>query len=71
MSHVICWKCQRSVEPLERRATDKKAKKAWLITYCPFERCNANIDIVPASAVKLWNGSYFADETIDPSSSKD
>lgn len=71
MPHVICWKCRRSVEPLERRESDKKAKKAWLITYCPYERCNANIDIGPASAVKLWNGSYFADETNDTPPAKD
>ena len=60
---IICWKCNRSVEPLERREKDKKAKKTWLITYCPFERCAANLDIVPATSIKIWNGSYFEDDT--------
>lgn len=60
MSHtVICYKCNRSVTPLERREKDKKAKRTWLITYCPYKRCNANIDIQPAPAVRLWNGTNF------------
>ena len=62
MPNVVCWKCQRSVEPLSRREKDKKAKKTWLISYCPFERCNANLDIVPAPPIRLWNGSFFQDE---------
>jgi hypothetical protein len=56
---VICWKCQRSVEPLERREKDRKSKKTWLITYCPYERCAANLDIKDAPAIRLWNGSFF------------
>ena len=57
----ICWKCKRSIEPLERREKDKKKNKAWLITYCPFERCAANLDITDAPKVRLWNGSFFED----------
>ena len=61
----ICFKCKRSIEPLERREKDKKGKKTWLITYCPFERCAANLDIVPTIPVKLWNSAqgFFEDET--------
>jgi hypothetical protein len=70
MSHTVCWKCKRSVEPLERREKDKKARKTWLISYCPFERCNTNLDIQPAPPVKLWTGSYFAEEN-DPEVDKD
>lgn len=62
MPNVICWKCRRSVEALERREKDKKARKTWLITYCPYERCNANIDLVPATPVRLWDGTMFRDE---------
>jgi hypothetical protein len=67
MSHVICFKCSRHIEPLTRREIDKKAKKTWLITYCPYERCNANLDIEPAIPVKIWNQKrgFFQDET-DP-----
>jgi hypothetical protein len=59
MVSIICWKCKRSVEPLERREKDKKHRKTWLITYCPFERCNANLDIQDAPAIRLWNGREF------------
>lgn len=59
MHSQICWKCKRSVEPLERREKDKKTKKVWLILYCPFERCTANLDLIPAPAIRLWNGSSF------------
>lgn len=61
----ICWKCSRSVDPLERRERDKKAKKTWLILYCPFERCNANLDILPALPIKMFNGSFFEDPDDD------
>jgi hypothetical protein len=62
---IICWKCSRSVEPLTRREYDKKAKKAWMIVYCPFERCAANLDLYPTVPVKLWNHDkgFFEDET--------
>ena len=63
MERRICFKCNRSVEPLERREKDKKARKTWLITYCPYERCNANLDIVPAPRIALWDGSMFRDDT--------
>jgi hypothetical protein len=61
---LICWKCRRSVEPLERREKDKKTGKRWLITYCPFERCNANLDIAPTDRIKVWNSQqgFFEDE---------
>lgn len=59
MPNIICWKCNRSIVPLERREKDKKGRKTWLITYCPNERCAANLDIVPAPDIKLWNGSSF------------
>jgi hypothetical protein len=59
---VICWKCKRSVDPLERREKDKKARKTWLITSCPYERCSANLDIVIAPPIKLWDGTMFRDE---------
>ena len=62
MANIVCWKCQRSVEPLERRERDKKAKKSWFISYCPFDRCGANLDIYPAPPIKLWNGSFFESE---------
>jgi hypothetical protein len=62
MSNLICWKCNRSVEPLTRREKDKKAKKTWQISYCPFERCAANLDIREAPPVRLWNGSFFEEE---------
>lgn len=65
MQNVICYKCNRSVKPLERRETDKRGKKTWLISYCPYERCSANLDCVLAPSVKLWNGSYFKDESDD------
>lgn len=60
---VICWKCKRHIDPLGRREKDKKTNKVWLITYCPYDRCGANLDITPAVPLKLWNGSYFEDET--------
>jgi len=61
MPYVICWKCKRSIEPLERLERDKKKSKTYKITYCPFERCNANIDIEEVT-VKLWNQKgYFED----------
>ena len=57
---VICYKCRRSVEPLERLEKDKKGK-LWTITYCPFERCGANLEI-DATAIKKWNNlGYFED----------
>jgi hypothetical protein len=59
--YIVCWKCHRSITPLERRERDKKARRTWLITYCPYERCGANLDIVPAPEVRLWNGSFFED----------
>lgn len=64
MSHQICPKCSRSVEPLERIEHEKKSKKTWLIKYCPNERCNFNLDIEPTN-VKLWNerSKYFEDLT--------
>lgn len=65
MPYIICWKCRRSVEPLDRRETDKRSHKTWVITYCPFERCNANLDICIAPKIKLWDGKYFIDETDD------
>ena len=60
----ICWKCKRSITPAERIETDKKAKKTWLITYCPFERCAANLDL-REHTIKLWNNDkgYFQDYT--------
>jgi hypothetical protein len=61
---TICFKCKRSVEPLERREKDSKAKKVWLISYCPFERCAANLEITEALKIKVWNGSFFENETI-------
>ena len=63
MPNIICYKCKRSVEPLERREKDKRGKKTYLITYCPYERCSANLDIIPAPSIKIWNGAYFTDET--------
>jgi hypothetical protein len=62
---IICWKCQRHIEPLERREVDKKARKVWVITYCPYERCGANLDIEPGKSIKLWNSKqgFFQDET--------
>lgn len=63
MTNTVCKGCNRSVVPLERLEKDKKdKKKAWLITYCPFDRCRFNIDIEPAN-VKIWNStsSYFED----------
>jgi len=62
MSHRICWKCQRSVEPLTRTEKDKKKKK-WVIEYCPYERCSANLEILEAPRVKIWNGAFFEDES--------
>lgn len=61
---LICFKCQRSIEPIERRERDKKTKKTWLITVCPFERCKANLDIKEAPKVKIWNSKegFFEDE---------
>ena len=61
MSARICWKCSRSVEPLTRMEHDKKKKK-WLIEYCPFERCAANLEILEAPRVKLWNGAFWEDD---------
>jgi len=61
---TVCWKCQRSIEPLERREKDKKGKKIWLITFCPFERCAANLDLREVPKMKLWNGSFFEEENI-------
>ncbi len=68
MQNIICWKCSRHIEPLERREVDKKAKKAWTITYCPYERCGANLDIASAIPIKLWNSKqgFFQDETEMP-----
>jgi hypothetical protein len=65
MSLQICWKCSRSIEPLERKEKDKKSKKSWTILYCPFERCKANLDIYPSVNVKMWNSAkgFFEDET--------
>lgn len=63
MQNVICYKCSRSVIPLERREKDKRGKRAWIIAYCPYERCAANLDIYLATPIKLWTGAYFADET--------
>lgn len=68
MFNVICYKCSRSIEPLERREIDRKGKKTWIISYCPYERCAANLDLRQAVPVKLWNGSYFTDELDDPNS---
>jgi len=65
MYSLICWKCKRSVEPLERREKDKKGKKIWLITYCPYERCAANLDITEAPHIKLWDGGSFFDPDPD------
>jgi len=64
MPFVICWKCKRSVEPVERREKDKKSKKMWLISSCPFERCAANLDLREVGPVRLWNSDkgYFEDE---------
>lgn len=59
MYNIICYKCSRSVVPLERRERDKKGRKTWLITYCPYERCGANLDIQLASTIGLWNGKNF------------
>lgn len=61
---IICPKCLRSVEPLERLEKDKKARKTWLIKYCSYPRCAFNIDIEPAN-IKLWNdrARYFEDYT--------
>lgn len=57
---VICYKCRRSIEPLERR--EKKGRKIWTIIYCPFERCAANLDLIEAKPMRIWNGSYFVNE---------
>lgn len=61
----ICWKCSRSIEPLTRTEKDKKTKKVWQIDYCPFERCNANLEIYDAPKIKLWNGTSFFDPNED------
>lgn len=64
--HIVCPKCLRSIEPLERLEKDKKGKKTWKILYCPFERCNYNIDLEICD-VKLWNAKgYFEDFTDAP-----
>lgn len=47
--HIICWKCRKSVEPSESFKIDAKTKKKWLISQCPTERCQANLDI------ELWD----------------
>ncbi len=62
MSIRICPKCSRSIQPLERIEYDKKSKKTWHILYCPFERCNFNLDI-SETTIKLWNNDkgYFED----------
>jgi hypothetical protein len=63
MQYIVCPGCKRSVQPLERIETDKKAKKTYRITYCPFERCNFNIDLELVD-IKLWNkAGYFEDYT--------
>lgn len=64
MSHQICPGCHRTVQPLDRIEKDKKAKKTYRITYCPYDRCNFNLDIEPIN-VKLWNSKdcSFEDET--------
>ncbi len=42
---ILCWKCQKSRELIERIEIDKKTKKRWLIRYCPYVECAANHDI--------------------------
>lgn len=59
-AYIVCWKCKRSVEPAQRFEKDKKSKKTWIITYCPYERCLTNLDLEEMN-VKLWNGHTFID----------
>jgi len=54
MSYIVCPGCRRSVEPSERVERDKKTGKTYKITFCPFDRCNRNIDLEQIQ-VKLWN----------------
>lgn len=56
---VVCWKCRRSMTPLEKREKDPKTKKHWMISYCSFDRCRAALEIDTAPPIKLWNGSFF------------
>ncbi len=53
---IICPKCQRHIEPLERVERDSKNKKGktYKITYCPYERCGFNLDLEQIT-VALWN----------------
>lgn len=62
MENVICPGCKRSVAPRQRYEKDKKHKKTWCISYCPFDRCNFNIEIDQVTT-KVWNamGQYFED----------
>lgn len=64
MSARICKGCNRSVDPLTRTEKDKKTKKSWMILYCPYERCNFNIEIMEAPSVKYWNEmkGFFEDD---------
>ncbi len=45
MPLIICWKCQKPRELIERIEVDKATKKRWLIKYCPYVECAANHDI--------------------------
>lgn len=53
-TNVVCPKCQRTITPIERVEKDHKHNKTYKITYCPFERCNFNLDLEQIT-VKLWN----------------
>lgn len=54
MAIRMCPECDRSIEPLVRWEKDKKTKKTWMITYCPYDRCGFNLDLEP-STVQVWN----------------
>jgi hypothetical protein len=62
MSYQVCPGCKRSILPLERLERDKKKHITWRIFYCPFERCNYNIDL-EETEIKVWNNEkgFFED----------
>lgn len=64
MANQVCPGCHRSIEPLTRLEKDKKKGRTYKITYCPYHRCNFNIDIEQIT-VRLWNNDkgYFEDFT--------
>lgn len=45
MDSTICGGCALRVEPIKVFKQDLDGKRWWLITQCPRERCEFNIDI--------------------------